>query len=416
MRIALLTSSYPRFPGDGTAPFIRSIAENLAALGHEIEVVAPYDPLVAPLEARPGVRLNRFRYVWPERWHIMGHARSLEADVRLRPLTFFLLPLFLAAAFIQLMQVTGRQRSQVIYAHWVLPNGPVAALVAALRRIPFVLSLHGSDIFVAQRQPLFGAVARWVFRRAARVTACSPELREGAIALGAAPETLLLAWGADPELFRPSRRSPGNRQAFGWRETDVVIAALGRMVYKKGFEVLLRAMQSVPTRCPEARLVLAGDGPLRQSLLQTAERQGMAAFVSLPGRLAWQQVPDFLAEIDVFVLPSVRDPYGNQDGLPTVLLEAMSSGAPVIASALGGVKLVIDDGQNGLLVPPGDVPALTAAIEKLVGDPQRRGQLGAAARAAVETRFNWRVVAGRIAELLEQAVAGTAAGGQMRRG
>jgi glycosyltransferase involved in cell wall biosynthesis len=404
MRVALLTSSYPRFPGDGTAPFIRSIAENLAKLGHEIEVVVPYDPLVGPMAAVPGVRLNRFRYVWPERWHIMGHARSLDADVRLRPLVFLLLPLFLVAAFLTLWRITGRQKSQVIYAHWVLPNGLVAALVAAIRRIPFVLSLHGSDIFVAQRQPIFGAVARWVFRRAAKVTACSPELREAAIALGASSETVLLAWGADPAIFHPAQHSAELCREFGWQETDLVVVALGRMVYKKGFNILLQAMQAVPERYPNVRLVLAGEGPLRETLIQQAKQLGLADYVVCPGRIPWNRVPDFLAVADIFVLPSVRDEHGNLDGLPTVLLEAMSCGVPVIASGIGGVRLVIEDGQNGLLVPPGDVPALTGAIESLLQNPLHRQSLGLAARRTIETRLNWQSVADQIAGYLKEAI------------
>jgi glycosyltransferase involved in cell wall biosynthesis len=404
MRIALLTSSYPRFPGDGTAPFIRSIAENLSKLGHEVEVVAPYDPSVARLEAVPGLRLNRFRYIWPARWHIMGHARSLEADVRLRPLVFFLLPFFLTVAFLTLWRVTRRQKSEVIYAHWVLPNGPIAALVAAIRGIPFILSLHGSDIYVAQRQAAFGAVARWVFRRAAKVTACSPELRDAALALGAPSDTLLLPWGADPAIFQPSRRSASTRRTLGWQATDLIVVSLGRMVYKKGFGVLLQAMQTLAAHNPQVRLVLAGDGPLRQILLQQANQSGVGDRVSFPGRISWEQVPDFLASADIFVLPSIRDEYGNLDGLPTVLLEAMSCGVPVIASDIGGVKLVIEDGQTGLLVPPGDMPALAGALEELIQNPEQRQILAQAARRLVETQLNWQSVASRIAGLLEQAV------------
>ena len=82
MRIAVLTSSYPRFPGDGTAPFVKSLAESMARQGHDIIVVAPYDPVIQP-DIEDCVKVYRFRYIWPPRWHIMGHARSLESDVRL---------------------------------------------------------------------------------------------------------------------------------------------------------------------------------------------------------------------------------------------------------------------------------------------------------------------------------------------
>ncbi|RME06387.1 MAG: glycosyltransferase family 4 protein, partial [Anaerolineae bacterium] len=131
VRLTLLTSSYPRFPGDGTAPFIRSIAQALQRAGHAVEVVAPYDPAVQP-DPADTLPVHRFRYAWSRRLHIMGHARALHADARLRPAAYLLLPLFLLAEGRALWRVSVRQRAQAIHAHWVLPNALPAALVARL--------------------------------------------------------------------------------------------------------------------------------------------------------------------------------------------------------------------------------------------------------------------------------------------
>ncbi len=411
MRIAVLTSSYPRFPGDGTAPFIQSISEHLVLLGHTVEVVAPYDPAVenAGGTASPsGVRVHRFRYVWPRRLHIMGHARAMDADVRLRPLSLLLLPLFLLGAFLKLWQVTGWQRSQVIQVNWVLPNGPVAACVAALRRIPFVVSLHGSDIYFARRNPLFAAVAGWVFRRAAGVTACSPDLRDGALALGAR-EVRLLPYGIDPQVFCPARRSAAYRQALGWADSSVIVTALGRLVHKKGFDRLLAAWAHIAEHHPGVHLVIGGEGPLRPALEAQAQQLGIQGRVTFAGRVPWHQAPEFLASSEVFVLPSVRDAYGNMDGLPNVLLEAMGCGQVVVASRLGGIPIVIEDGQNGLLVPPDDVPALAEALEQALL-PETRQVLSRAARLSVEQKFTWLHTARSLAEMLAQAAGAPAQG------
>ncbi|HNT23117.1 MAG TPA: glycosyltransferase [Anaerolineales bacterium] len=420
MRITVLTSSYPRFPGDGTAPFIQSISEHLALLGHDVEVVAPYDPAVenAGGAASPsGVKVHRFRYVWPTRWHIMGHARAMDADVRLRPLSLLLLPLFLMGAFLKLWQVTGqqrsqpgqqrsqpgRQKSQAIQVNWVLPNGPVAACVAALRRIPFVVSLHGSDIYFARRNPLFAAVAGWVFRRAAGVTACSPDLGDGALALGAR-EVRLLPYGIDPDVFCPTRRSAAYRQAQGWADAAVIVTALGRLVHKKGFDRLLSAWARIAERHPEAHLVIGGEGPLRPALEAQAQQLGLPEKVSFAGRVPWDQAPEFLASSEVFVVPSVRDAHGNMDGLPNVVLEAMGCGQAVVASRLGGIPIVIQDGQNGLLVPPDDVAALAEALERAL-QPETRQALSQAARLSIEQKFTWLHTARSLSEMLEQAQA-----------
>ena len=273
MRIAILTSSYPRYPGDVAAPFVKSIAEAMAKSGHSIEVVAPYDPKVQKGETG-SVRINRFIYFPIKSFHIMGHGRALEADVRLQPLAYFILPFYLLGAFYTLWRVTGRQKSDAIHVHWVLPNGPVAALVAKFRRIPFLVSLHGSDIYIAEKNHWFGRVASWVFHHAAAVTACSPDLKTSAEKLGAPATTELLAWGADPMVFMPSVNREALRTKYGWFD-EIIIVALGRLVYKKGFQNLIQALPSVKTRNGRIKLVIGGDGPLSSELNNLALSLGI---------------------------------------------------------------------------------------------------------------------------------------------
>jgi glycosyltransferase involved in cell wall biosynthesis len=402
MRITVVTSSYPRFPGDGTAPFVQSICWHLAELGHQIEVVAPYDPMVS---AQPDhhVVVHRFRYMLLKKWHIIGHAQSLVGDMRFRREVFFLLPFFLLAEFLSTLCVAWRQKADIIYVHWVLPNGLAGMLVALILRIPLAISLHGSDIFVACRYRILGWVACWILRRAAVVTACSEHLRSSAIRLGAYPERVhLIPWGADPKRFHPGV-TPYARSKIGLSNNDIVVAALGRIVPKKGFDVLVQALPRILNSCNNVHIVIGGDGIQRDDLIQVAWRMGVGDFLHMPGRILWDEVPSFLAMADIFVVPSTQDARGNLDGLPTVLLEAMAVGKPIVATKVGGIELVIKDGENGLLCPPGDPNALSEAIISLVEDEGLRLRLGKAARNSVESRFNWREVALSLESLFKNA-------------
>jgi glycosyltransferase involved in cell wall biosynthesis len=402
MRIAVLTSSYPRFIGDGTAPFIKSISEALVKLGHVVEVVAPYDQEVK-LVLTKEIKIHRFRYWWIIRQHIMGHGRALESDMHLRPLVFLMLPFYMLAAFITLWKVTGHQKTEIIHVHWILPNGPVAALVARLRRIPFVISLHGSDIYLAQKNRLFGFVAHWVFIQAAGVTACSPELKAQAIKLGA-PETIeLFAWGADPQLFKPADNQKELRDKLGWSD-GIIITSLGRMVYKKGFDILLKALPSLLNKNSNVKIIIGGDGPLFGELQELANTLGIASSVQFPGRVPWDEVPAFIAGGNIFVLPSIRDQSGNLDGLPTVLLEAMGCGSAIIASDIGGVPLVIQDHINGILMEPGSVNELSNDLMVLVNDQSLCDKLGKEARKTIVDDLNWDHVGRRIEKILYLSV------------
>ena len=401
LRIAVITSSYPRYPGDPTAPFVKSICEHLVKLGHDVAVVAPYDPLVDHKETEI-VPVKRFRYIWPARFHVMGHARSLEGDLRLRLSAYTMLPFFLIGAFFALFKITAKQKSQAVHAHWVLPNGLVGAFVARLRGIPLIISLHGSDIYVAKGNPFFAAISRWILSQARAVTACSPELKQDAIRLGSPQNTILLPWGADPDLFTPELKTDNlSKHDTG----KIIIASAGRLVSKKGFHNLLTAFSMVIQEYPNAQLILSGDGPEREHLELYAVTSGVGANITFTGKVTWYQMPKFLANVEIFVLPSIRDGRGNVDGLPTVLLEAMSSGAAVIASDIGGTSLVISDGENGLLVPPGDVQALAHAILRLITNKEMRVNMGQSARDSVLEKYNWTDIAQRIADLISQSSA-----------
>jgi glycosyltransferase involved in cell wall biosynthesis len=395
LRVTQLTTSYPRFPGDGTAPFIHSIAETLQCLGVDVQVVAPYDPAVKPNPADT-VEVTRFRYAPFASWHIMGHARALKADVQLDARAFLLLPFFLIEAARSLVRTARRQKANLIHAHWVIPNGIPAALVARRLGLPLVVSLHGSDMYVAGKNFLFRAVARWVFGQAALVTACSPDLKAEADALGAAGKSMLLPYGIFPEDYSVPYlvRSDDHYQ----------IASLGRMVYKKGFRYLIEAFPAVLRAYPNSRLVIGGEGPVQPELAALAEALGVADQVDLPGRVNWDRLNEFMDSADLFILPSVKDQKGNMDGLPNVLLEALACRRPVIASQIGGVALVIRDGENGWLVPPADPQALADTICRALANPGQRAAVAAAGRETTETAFHWRTVVGKLLVELRRVV------------
>ena len=398
MRIAVLTSSYPRFHGDGTAPFVMSISEALANQGHTIQVIAPYDISVKD-DLISIVPIKRFKYIWPKSLHIMGHARSLKADVKLNPLVFLLLPFFIIASTLNLIRECRKMNAQIIHAHWVLPNGFIAAIASKILGIPFIISLHGSDIFMADKNFLFRAIARWTFKQSSYVTACSQELYERAKRINKEINIELIPWGADPQKFKPLENREEIRRKYDWASDEIIISTLGRMVYKKGFSQLLDIAPDLINSNPKIQFVIGGSGPLENELKEKADKLGLSKTVSFPGPIPWNEVPEFLGASDIFVLPSQRDEAGNLDGLPTVLLEAMACGLPCIASDVGGVSLVIESGKNGLLIPSASLKDLKNSILQLIQEDGNRNKLAQAARKSVIEIYNWKVVSEKFEEL-----------------
>jgi glycosyltransferase involved in cell wall biosynthesis len=389
--IVMITTSYPRFPGDGVGSFIEPIAKGIAARGHDVHLVAPWHPQITRQSVEDGVRFHFFRYAPTDSLTVFGYATGLRADTALKPAAWAVTPLAVLAGWRMVRRVAAEIRATVIHAHWVIPGGVLGALARGGR--PLVVSAHGSDIFVAERVGLARRAARYVLDRSGWITACSDDLRDRAIALGApANRTETVPYGVDTIRFAPGadvRRDV--RARFGLGDAPVVVAA-GRLVRKKGFEYLIDAAGELAREYPSLRVLIAGEGDLAAEL---AVRAARVPAVKLIGRQDQDAVAALAAAADAFVVPSVHDEAGNVDGLPNVALEAMAAAAPMVATTIGGLPQVIDDGVTGRLVPEKNVGALADAIGGLLRDPERARTMGAAARRKVERDFSWATVAAR---------------------
>lgn len=281
----------------------------------------------------------------------------------------------LLSFLISARRVAGLSRPDWILAHFTLPGGEVARRWAASFGVPYAVVLHGADVPGSQPgrfgvvYPIVKPLVRRVWRQARRVISVSDGLRD--LALQTWPEGRIdvVPNGVDVDLFSPgpsrTPREPG----------PLVVCAVARLIEIKGLQHLIDAVAQAPEAVRRRiRLRLCGVGTYENELRRRAQAAGLEAQVEFAGLVPYEQIPDELRAADVFALPSL------QEGLPLSLLEAMASGLPVVASAVGGIPTVIRNDANGLLVAAGDVAALRDALVRLADDPALRTRLGVAAR------------------------------------
>lgn len=318
MRVAVLTTSYPRWPGDAAGRFIGDAVDRLRSSGVEVDVVAP----------------RSFRDFG------IAYGAGVVGNLRARPGRALLVPAFLVA--FRRAACRAAARADLVHAHWL-----AAGAVAATLGRPYVVQLWGTDVELARRAPV---VARPILRRARLAICASSALAADARLLGASEVRVIPSGVEVPQTVEPEARP-----------AHVLFA--GRLSREKGILELVRATEGLPR-------VIAGDGPLRAHVPDALGFVEHAALGSLYGRAA------------AVACPSRREGYG------VVCAEAMAHGRPVVASAVGGLLDLVVDGETGLLVPPGDVPALRAAIERLLADEPLRRRLGAAARDRARERLS----------------------------
>lgn len=333
------------------------LALQLAASGHTVGVTCLLDegPLASELRAA-GVRVA----VVP--------APGLRTNV---------MPTDLAAWL-------RREQPDVVHAHsgtWL--KAARASHLAGVRR--FVFTEHGlNDV-----EPWYNAVLKrcggWMTDC---VVAVSQPLRTylvGQVGIPAA-KVVVIQNGVDTERFRPGARSGELRRRFDIGDAPV-IGHVARLAPVKNQPLLVDALARVRDRVPNARLVIVGDGPDRDALRAHVRMRDLEACVHLAGEA--RDVPAILREFDVFALPS------KAEGTSMSVLEAMASGVPVVASAVGGTPDLLDHGRCGMLVPPNDTEALAAALADLLLASDRRRALASAARDRVTGSFDEGVVARR---------------------
>ncbi len=319
MKVVVLTTSYPRFEGDAAGRFVADAVERLRERGVAVETVSPAS----------------FRHFG------LAYGAGVAGNLRRRPWLALALPLFLAT-FARAARRAARD-ADLVHAHWL----PAGAIALAARR-PVVLTVHGTDLELARRaRPL----ARAILRRMSVVLAVSNALAGDVRSLGAR-EVRIVPNGVElPETVGEEAEPP-----------EILFA--GRLSREKGILELVGAARG-------HRLVVAGDGPLRDRV---------------PNTLGWvppQELASLYARAAVVACPSHREGFG------LACAEAMAHGRAVVASDVGGLRDLVVDGETGLLVPPRDAGALRSALGRLLADPELRRRLGTNARERVRELCSW---------------------------
>lgn len=363
------------------------LARAMTALGHDVTFLTAYGPGAKP----PTVGLD-FQTIAVESPYLRRYMYELGGRVPLVPgaIAQFDIALFCRAALAKL-HALGRAGAFDVVQILGLPS-LASALIRSGRR-------------VALRFP--GPPA-WFEKRLLRELTRGPRL--ALFSHGDTVRLLSAKWGLSvrevppgvrTDLYQPrcgSLLREQMRQAWDFTQRDFIMTTVGRLVPGKGQEFLLRSLAAAAPAIPSARLLVVGDGPLRGRLERVAGQLGISSRVRFAGQLDRQGVAGALAAADVFCLCSDYENYSN------AVLEAMASGLPVVATAVGGFPLQVRDGENGYLVPSGDEAALGRTLSKLAADPVLRRRLSDGA-VAFSRQFSWSESARNAIAIYEELLA-----------
>jgi len=388
MRVLFLTHSFPRYVGDTAGAFILRLATALANEDVAVKVIAPAASSTPSHDMLDGVPITRFRYA-PRAMETLAYQGNMATQVKESWGAKLGLVGLLGAELQAALGETGREKYDLLHAHWWFPNGVAATAASRWRGLPLVTTLHGSDVRLGRAIKPARPAMRAVLRRSNRVTAVSRWLAEEAQQVSGGEMPIVAPMPVATDVFRPDPMQS---------RTDALLF-VGRLTRQKGIDLLLRALAILPSN---VTLDVVGDGEERSALDVLASSLGIRERVRWHGAKAATDLAPYYRGAAALVVPS------SEEGLGLVAVEAQLCETPVIAFASGGVVDVISDGESGLLVRERTPEALAQAITRLRANPDHGTSLARTGATRARERFSPDHVARRYADIYRDAIGSAA--------
>ena len=383
MRALFLTHSFPREPGDAAGSFVLKLAVALRDHGVDVHVVAPSADHLPATDRFDGIPVERFRYA-PRRYEKLAYAGNMHTQVRDSWGAKLALLGFLGSEFGSAVRARRAFEPDVVHAHWWFPGGLVGTWLSGLSGVPLVTTLHGTDVRLARGTAMARPLFRHVLQQSSAVTTVSRWLAHEVETLVSGVHASVAPMPVATELF-----SPG-----GTREPDRLLF-VGRLTAQKGIEGLIEALARMRNT---ATLDVVGDGPLAEMLATRVRELGIADRVHWLGQLPQPKLVDLYRRATALVVPS------TDEGLGLVAVEAQLCETPVVAYESGGLTDTVQHDRTGILVRPGDIGALAAALDDLLDNPDRRLELGRTGRMVALAGFAPESAARRYAGIYRSVV------------
>lgn len=371
-KLLLLTTSFPRWDNDFYSPFLLDYANTLVENGIDVKVITTHLPGSEINHMIRNVDVTRLKYFF-EKGEILQKTRAgIPAAWEKNKLAIILVIFFIIRLFFYLIK--HAQEYDYIQAHWTITS-LAAVFSKTFHKRKIITSLHGSDVFIATKYSIFRILTKFALLNSNKIFCVSNAIKDDILKLGLlGSKILVFPNGIDLKRFNNKRLIKKNNLLF-----------VGSLTENKNVEMLISSFKSIHEHFQNFYLVIIGDGPEKENLLCLTEKFGLQEFTIFTGNLTPDQVVEHMFSSYLLILPS------NNEGFGVVLLEAMASGLPCIASRTGGIVEIINS-SVGCLFDIGNLDQLTGCIENLIIDKEKYQSLSSNCQSYVRDNFDWKII------------------------
>jgi len=398
-KVLVIATTFPRWKNESTPGFVFHLSR-LLTKKYDVFAEVPHTYKAKKSEIIDKVKVHRFRYFLPEKLQKLCYNGGILPNIRKSALAKMQVPFLLFSEFFSILRTIKKEKINFVHAHWILPQGFLAAIIKKMYNVPFIVTVHAGDIFPL-KNPLLKKIAKFTLKNCSICTVNSVATKIATQKLTKKiPEIKIIPMGVDLKLFNPKKNDSNLKKQLGIG--GKVVLVVGRLAEKKGLKYLIQAFPQVLKKFPKAKLIIIGEGPEKDNLKQITKNLKLNNNIFFLGEIKNQYLPRYYSIADVFVLPSIIAKNGDTEGLGVVLLEAIATGTPVIGSNVGGIPDIIVNNKMGLLVEQKNTIQLSKSIIKILSDNKLRKEFIKTANNHVKEKYSWEKVSKNFLEIYDE--------------
>lgn len=382
MKICMLTTSFPAYSKGYQSPFVYRLARSIVKKNIDLNVIAPFYRISRKkYEVMDGIKVHRFQYL-PLRYQSLTEKGGLPSNFKKRFSGKIEILFYITAFFIKSLKIAPK--TDIIHCQWVL-SALVGLPFRALYTKPLILTLRGADANMSLNNFFLKKIFTFVLKHCDCVVSNNKYVARlvSGLNIRLKSKIKVISNGVDLDIFKP-RDKQDIRKKLGLPLNKRIILFTGWLIERKGVTYLISAVEKIIKQKKDVLFIILGDGQLKEELLTKVKYLKIENYIKFVGPKPPEEIPYWMSAADIFILPSLSE------GMPNVVMEAMASGLPVIATSVSGTPELIEDGKNGFLIPPKNSEDIEKRVIQLLNDQHLSDKIGDNARKSIfERNLTW---------------------------
>ena len=383
--LLVTTTTFPRYEKDKEATFVKDLSLELSKNGFNTHVLVPHSYGLSNKDRLDNLIIHRFIYFLP-RFEKLAYGGMIP-NIKKNKFLLFQIPFFILSELLELIKIVKKYKINVIHSHWLIPQGLCGAISKKIFNLRHITTIHGADLFVLLKIPLSKFLIKFILNNSDHITCVNNEIKEKSISLigkSYYKKISVIPMGVYTDIYK-------NKFRFNKK-----ILFLGRLADKKGVKYLLEAVKLLDNK---VKILIAGDGPLKDELEDFVRKNNLRDKVKFLGYVTGKEKVDIIKKCGIFIMPSIITEYGDREGMPVSLLEAMAASKAIIVTNVGGISELIKNNYNGILIKQKSSNDIANAINKLTNNKNLAKRLALNARKSV-LDYDWKKIGEKYYKIL----------------